>query len=44
MLDTMGNVANRVENFPLRLAQVFLRCVALPLFREIDNVDADRGG
>jgi hypothetical protein len=29
MLDATGKVANRVKNFPLRLAQVFLRCVAL---------------
>ena len=29
MLDAPGKVANRVKNFPLRLAQVFLRCVAL---------------
>jgi hypothetical protein len=29
MLDATGKVANRVKNFPLRLAQLFLRCVAL---------------
>jgi hypothetical protein len=29
MLDATRKVANRVENFPLRLAQIFLRCVAL---------------
>ena len=29
MLDATGKVANRVENFSLRLAQIFLRCVAL---------------
>jgi hypothetical protein len=27
MLDATGKVANRVENFPLRFAQIFLRCV-----------------
>jgi hypothetical protein len=29
MLDATGKVANRVKDFPLRLAQIFLRCVAL---------------
>jgi hypothetical protein len=29
MLDATGKVANRVKNFTLRFAQIFLRCVAL---------------
>ena len=29
MFDVTSEVANRFKNFPLRLAQIFLRCVAL---------------
>ena len=29
MLNVTGKVANRFKNLPLRLAQIFLRCVAL---------------
>jgi hypothetical protein len=29
MLDATGKVANRVKDFPFRLAQIFLRCVTL---------------